>query len=91
MYQVVIDNIKTIKDQHNDAIEKDPKFDSSFNLSRVNKEPLPVVTVRLRGRKKHIAMTVYGLTYLWGSGAINSMVKRRHNKYYECNMWYNKL
>ena len=44
---VVTDNIRTNKDQRNDAIENDPKFDSSFNLSRGNKEPLPVVIVSL--------------------------------------------
>ena len=55
-------NIKTNKDQCNDAIENELKFDNSFNLSRGIKYPLPVVTVSLRGGKKHIAMTVAGLT-----------------------------
>ena len=56
------DNIKKNKDQHNDAIENEPKFDSNLNLSSGTKYPLPVVTVSLRGGKKHISMIVAGLT-----------------------------
>ena len=44
----VTDNIKTNKYQRNYAIENDPNCDSSFNLSSVTKEPLPVVTVSLQ-------------------------------------------
>ena len=58
----VTDNIKTNKYQRNDANENDPKFDSSFNLSSGTKDPLPVLTVSLQGGKKHISMTVAGLT-----------------------------
>ena len=32
LYHVVTDNIKTNKYQRNDAIENEPKFDSSFNF-----------------------------------------------------------
>ena len=36
---VVTDNIKTNKDQHNYAIENEPTFDNSFNLSSGTKYP----------------------------------------------------
>ena len=52
------DNINKIKNQYNDAIENDPKFDNTFSLSRKTKDPLPLVTVRLRGGKKHRATDV---------------------------------
>ena len=60
---IVNNNIKKDKDQHNEAIENEPKFDSSFNLSSGTKDPLPVVTVSLRGDKKHIATTVASITF----------------------------
>ena len=56
------DIINKDKDQHNDAIGNDPRLDSSFNLSKGNKEHLPVVTVSLRGGKKHRATTIAGRT-----------------------------
>ena len=40
------------KDQRNDAIEYDPKFERQFILSSGTKDPLPVVTVIKRGGKK---------------------------------------
>ena len=45
-------NTKKNNNQHNNAIEYEPKFDNAFSLSSGNKEPLPVVTVILRGGKK---------------------------------------
>ena len=56
------DNIKTNKNQCNDAIEIDPKFDNTLSLSGGTKDPLPVVTVSLRGGNKKIATTDAGLT-----------------------------
>ena len=51
MDNIANDNIKDYKDQNNKAIENEPKFDSSFNLSSGTKEPPPVVTVSLLGGK----------------------------------------
>ena len=45
---VVTDTINTNKNQHNDAIENEPRFDNQFNLSSGNNDPLPVVIVSLR-------------------------------------------
>ena len=59
------DNIKINKYQRNDAIEDEPNFDNSFNLSRVTKDPRPVVTASLLGGKKLRATTIAGLTCLW--------------------------
>ena len=83
---VVTNNIKTNSYQRYDAMENEPKFENSFNLSRGTKKILPVVTVSLRGGKKKIAMTAAGLICLWDSGVTNSMIKRRHTKYYERKM-----
>ena len=69
--------------QHNDAIENELKFDNKFILSSATKDPLPVVTVRLRGSKKQRAMIIYGLTCLWDSGATGRIIKRKHTKYHE--------
>ena len=44
----VTGNLKTNKYQRNDAIENEPKFGISFNLSSGTKYSLPVVTVSLR-------------------------------------------
>ena len=65
---IVNNNIKKDKDQHNEAIENEPKFDSSFNLSSGTKDPLPVVTVSLRGGDKQKAIEIDGLTCLWDRG-----------------------
>ena len=89
--KVVTDHINKDKDQHNEAIENDPKFDCSFNLSITTKYPLLVVSVSLLGGKKHGATTVNGLTCLWDSGATNIMIKIRHTKYYDCKMRSNKV
>ena len=61
-------NLNNYKDQSNEAIITEPKFDtSSFNLSSGTSNPLPVVTVSLRGGKKHTATTVSGITCFWDS------------------------
>ena len=91
LYHIVNNNIKTNKNQRNDAIENQPKFDNIFNLSSGNKYPLPVVNVSLRGGKKKRATTVAGLTCLWDSGATDSMIKIKHTKYYKLKMQYNKV
>ena len=62
---VLTNNLNTTKDQPNEAINKDQKFDTnSFNLYSGNSNPLPVVTVSLGGGKKHRATTVAVLTCL---------------------------
>ena len=48
----VVKNKNINKDQCNDAIEYEPRFDSKFSLSSGAKNPLKVVTVSLRGGKK---------------------------------------
>ena len=64
MDHVVNDNIKTNKDQHNDAIYNETTFDTnSFNLSSETKYPISGVIVILRGGKKHKSTTVDGLTF----------------------------
>ena len=55
------DNIHTSKYKLNDAIENEPKFDSSLNLSSGTKDSLPVVTINILGGKKNRGMTVAGL------------------------------
>ena len=56
-------NIKDYNDQYNDDIDNERTLDnSSFNLSRDTRDPLPVVTVSLRGGKKHKSTLVAGLT-----------------------------
>ena len=59
----------------NDAIEYDSKYDNIFSLSSGTNDPLSVVTVRLRGGKKHRENKSYCLTCLWDSGATNRMIK----------------
>ena len=49
---IVTYNINKNKNQHNDAIGNKIKFDSTVCLSSGTKDPLPVVTVILRGVKK---------------------------------------
>ena len=89
---VVNNNLKTTKDQFNEAIEYEPIFDyNSFNLSSDARKPLPVVTVSLIGVKKHRATNVADLTFLWDSGATYSMINRKHTKHYERKIWSNKV
>ena len=58
-------NIRDYNDQYNDDIDNERTLDnSSFNLSSGTIYPLPVVTVFLRGGKKHRATVVAGLTCL---------------------------
>ena len=69
--------MKDYNDQYNDIIDNDQTLDNgSFSLSSGTRDPLPVVTVSLRGGKKHISTVVAGLIYLWYSGATDSMIKR---------------
>ena len=84
---VVNKNLKTNKDQSNEAIDNELTFDTSnFNLSTGANNPLPVVTVSLQGGKKHRATTVSGITCLWDSGATGSMINIKHTKHYECKI-----
>ena len=39
LYHVVTKNIDTNKNERNDAIENETKFDNTFNLSRETKDP----------------------------------------------------
>ena len=57
-------------------------YHMSINL-RINlvclvglRTPLPVVTVSLRGDKKHRATIIASLTGLWDIGATNIMIER---------------
>ena len=69
-------NIRDYNDQYNDTIDNEPTLDNSnLNLSNDTRETLPVVTVSLRGGKKHRATVVAGLTCLWDSGATDRMIK----------------
>ena len=74
-----------------DNIEYGPKFYGTFIFYSGNKDTLPVVTVRLRGGKKHRATIIYCLKCLWGSGATDSMIKSQHAKPYEHKMCSNKV
>ena len=76
LYHLVTYNLNNYNDQSNEAIDNEPTFgNSSFNLSSGASDPLPVVTVSLRGGKKHGATVVSGLTCLWYSEATDSMIK----------------
>ena len=79
LYHVVTNNINN-KDQCNDAIEYEPKFDNKFSLSSGNKDLLLVVTVSLQGGKKHRTTIISSLTCLWYIRDNNIMIKFRHNK-----------
>ena len=74
------DSIRKNKNQHNDAIENNLKFDNIFILSRGTKDPLLLVTVCLRVGKKHIATVVASIICLWDSGATDNIIKRKHTK-----------
>ena len=88
----VKNNIKDYNDQYDHAIDNEPTLDnSSFNLSIFTRDPLPVVTVSLRGGKKHRANLAASITCLWDSGATKSMIKRRHTKHYERKMRSNRV
>ena len=71
---VVTNNIKN-KNQCDDAIEYNPKFDNVFSVSsEPNRYPLPAATVSLRGGNKKIPTLIDGLTYMWDSGSTNRMI-----------------
>ena len=82
LYHVVKNNISN-KDQCNDAIEYEPKFDNKFSLYITTKDTLPLVTFSLQGGKKHRENIIYSLTCLWDSGATERVIKRQHNKPYD--------
>ena len=91
LYHAVANNINN-KDQCNDTIEYEPKFDNTFSLScGIKDPPPPVVTFRLWEGKKYRATIIYGLTCLWNSGATESTIKRKHTKLNERNMSSNKV
>ena len=74
LYNVATNDINN-KYQCNDDIEYEPKFYNTLSLSSGTKYPLPVVTVILRGGKKHRATTIYGLPCRWDREATNIMNK----------------
>ena len=82
-----------IKDKYqcNDAIEYEPRFDNKISLSSGTKDPIQVVTVRLRGGKKHRSTIIYGLSCLWYSISTDMMIKSRHTKPYERKISSNEL
>ena len=84
------DNINKNKNQHNDDIEYEPKCDGKFSLSNRTKDPLPVVTVWLRGGKKQPVKIISSLMCLWDNGATNRIIKRRPTKYYKGKIGSNK-
>ena len=91
LHQVVIDNIKKNKNQHNDPIEYEPKFDNIFILFTGTKDPLTVVTVSLRGGNTQRETILAGLTCLWDSRANTIMIQRQPTKPYGNNIRYNKV
>ena len=91
LYHVVNNNINK-KIQCNDAIDYEPKFDNKFILSSgINRDPLTVVTVTLRGGKKNRANIISGLTWLCDSGYTYSTIKRRNTRLYERRIHSNKV
>ena len=61
--QVLTDNISTNKYQLNEAIYKEPIFDTdSFNSSSGTVDRLPVVSFTLLEGNKYIATTIDGIT-----------------------------
>ena len=92
LYHVVTNNLNNNKYQSNESINSDLKFDTSnFNLSSVNSNPLPVVTISLRGGNKHRAMTVASIICLWDSESTDSIIKRQHTNHYERKIRSNKV
>ena len=79
------------KNQHNYAIEYEPKFYSTFSLSSGTKVPLPVLTVSLRGGKKQKAISFSVRTCLWDIGATDTMIKRQYTNPYDCKRRSNKV
>ena len=91
MDHVVADNININKNENNDAIENEQKFDNKFSLSIWNKEPVPVVTVSLREGKKLRTAMIPVVLFLWGSRATYIIIRLKHTKHYECRMRSNKV
>ena len=78
------DKIKKNKNQHNDAIEYEPKFDNKFSLSSGTKDPLLLITVSLRGYKKQKAK-------IRDIGDTKIVINRRHTKPYDRKMRSNNV
>ena len=65
----------------NDDIDYEPKFERRFSLySDSNRDPLTVLTFALKTGNKNGANIISGLTFLWDSGATDSMIKRIHTR-----------
>ena len=72
---VLTNNIKN-KSKCDDAIEYEPIIDNKFSFYSGTNDPLTVVTISLRGGKKHRETINSSLTCLWDSRATNSVIKR---------------
>ena len=68
-------NVKS-KNQCDDAIEYEPRFDNKFSLSSGTKAPLSVVTIILIGGKKHRATIISGRTCMLDIRDKKSTIKR---------------
>ena len=84
-YRLVTNSIKN-KYQCTNSIEYEPKFDDKFILSSGTKNPLKLVTVSLRGGKKHRATIIVGLTFLWDIRYTTNMIKSQNTKPYKRKM-----
>ena len=79
---IVADNIKN-NYQCNETIYYEPKFDNKFSLScGPTIDSLLVVTEIHIGGNKNRETIIPVLTWLWDSGATDTMIKRQHAKTY---------
>ena len=80
------------KDQCNDEIDYDPKFDNEFCLYSVPPMyTLTLVTVSLRGGKKNRAKVISRLTCLWDIRYTKITINSKHTGPYEPRMRSNKV
>ena len=54
-------------------------------------DSLSLLTISLRGGKKHRATIISGLTRLWYSGANNIMIQSKYTITCECRIYFNKV
>ena len=72
-------NININNNQVNDAVNNKLEFDSSNSLSNNPvKDPLPIVTVILRGGKKSRKILNSDLICLWDIGSTDRMIKSNY-------------
>ena len=81
-----------VKDQFNYAIAYNPRFYNKLILSSEPiRDPLPVLTVKLKGMNKNKANIIDVLTCLYDSGSNDSMIKRKYKIPYDHRMISNKV